>query len=460
MLGTLSVLLHETRRPERADAALLSNAASLAAIAIEQRQLAEQLAYQARFDSLTSLPNRFSLEESLQRAVSRSAGSGERVILAFVDLDRFKHVNDTFGHAGGDVLLREVAFRLSSALVNGEVLARMGGDEFCVLRIEAPGASTAGRPLPERILDALKAPFDLRGEEVFVAASVGVSVFPDDARDVVALQRHADAAMYAAKGLAGNGYRVFGPDVTLGGGERLRLENDLRRALARGELEIVYQPQVGRDGELRGAEALLRWNHPELGLVRPNRFIPVAEESGLILSIGLWVFDEVCSRLAAWKRDGIANVPVSVNLSPVHFSQADLAETLERILATHGVPASLLRLEVTESLLVKDVAATMALLSRLKALGLGPRRGRLRDRLFVAVVPAASPDRRAEDRPGIPSQPCPRRSTPAAGTRSSCRRWSRSATTSGSWWSPKGSRRPARSTSCGTPAAIACRASA
>ena len=371
VLGTLSVLLHETRRPERADAALLSNAASLAAIAIEQRQLAEQLAFQARFDSLTSLPNRFSLEESLKKAVSRSAGSGERVILAYVDLDRFKQVNDKFGHAGGDVLLREVAFRLSSALVDGDVLARMGGDEFCVLRIEAPGSSTAGRPLPERILDALKASFDLRGEEVFVGASVGVSVLPDDARDVVALQRHADAAMYAAKGLAGNGYRVFGPDVTLGGGERLRLENDLRRALARGELEIVYQPQVGRDGELMGAEALLRWNHPELGLVRPNRFIPVAEESGLILSIGLWVFEEVCSRLAAWKRDDVANVPVSLNLSPVQFSQADLAETLERILATHGVPASLLRLEVTESLLVKDVAATMTLLGRLKTLGLG-----------------------------------------------------------------------------------------
>ncbi len=371
VLGTLSVLLHETRRPERADAALLSNAASLAAIAIEQRQLAEQLAFQARFDSLTSLPNRFSLEESLQKAVSRSLGSGERVILAYVDLDRFKHVNDTFGHAGGDALLREVAFRLSSALVNGDVLARMGGDEFCVLRIEVPGTPTAGPSLPERLLDALKAPFDLRGEEVFVGASVGVSVFPDDAPDVVTLQRHADAAMYAAKGLAGNGYRVFGPDVTLGGGERLRLENDLRRALARGELEIVYQPQMDRDGELMGAEALLRWNHPELGLVRPNRFIPIAEESGLILSIGLWVFEEVCSRLAAWKRDGVANVPVSLNLSPIQFLQADLAETLERILATHGVPASLLRLEVTESLLVKDVAATMAVLGRLKTLGLG-----------------------------------------------------------------------------------------
>ncbi|HEX2757061.1 MAG TPA: GGDEF domain-containing phosphodiesterase, partial [Thermoanaerobaculia bacterium] len=238
------------------------------------------------------------------------------------------------------------------------------------LRIEALGLSL-GRPLPERILDALKASFDLRGEEVFVGASVGVSVFPDDARDVVALQRHADAAMYAAKGLAGNGYRVYGPDVTLGGGERLRLENDLRRALERGELEIVYQPQVGRDGDLMGAEALLRWNHPELGLIRPNRFIPVAEESGLILSIGLWVFEEVCSRLAAWKRDGVLNVPVSLNLSPIQFSQADLAETLERILATHGVPASLLRLEVTESLLVKDVAATMALFGRLKTLGLG-----------------------------------------------------------------------------------------
>ncbi|HSB63890.1 MAG TPA: sensor domain-containing diguanylate cyclase, partial [Thermoanaerobaculia bacterium] len=155
VLGTLSVLLHETRRPERADAALLSNAASLAAIAIEQRQLAEQLAFQARYDSLTSLPNRFSLEESLQKAVSRCAGSGERVILAYVDLDRFKQVNDTFGHAGGDALLREVAFRLSSTLLNGDVLARMGGDEFCVLRIEASTAATATPSLPEQILDGL-----------------------------------------------------------------------------------------------------------------------------------------------------------------------------------------------------------------------------------------------------------------------------------------------------------------
>jgi EAL domain-containing protein (putative c-di-GMP-specific phosphodiesterase class I) len=177
--------------------------------------------------------------------------------------------------------------------------------------------------------------------------------------------------MYAAKGQAGNGYRVFGPDVILGGGERLRLENDLRRALVRGELEIVFQPQEDREGEVVGAEALLRWNHPELGPIRPNRFIPVAEESGLIQSIGLWVFEEVCSQLAAWRRDGVAVVPVSLNLSPVQFSQADLAETLERILVTHGVPASLLRLEVTESLLVKDVASTMALFGRLKALGLG-----------------------------------------------------------------------------------------
>ena len=371
VLGTLSVLLPEARRPERADTALLSNAASLAAIAIEQRQLAEQLAFQARFDSLTSLPNRLSFEESLHKAVSRAVTSGERVVLAYVDLDRFKQVNDTFGHAGGDVLLREIAFRLSSALVDGDVVARMGGDEFCVLRIEAPGLATAQNGLPERILETLRAPFDLRGDEVFVGASVGVSVFPDDARDVVALQRHADAAMYAAKGQAGNRFRVFGPGVTPGGGERLRLENDLRRALSRGELEVVYQPQVDREGELVGAEALLRWNHPELGLVRPNRFIPVAEESGLILSIGLWVFEEVCNRLAVWRRDGVAVVPVSINLSPVQFSQADLPETLERILGTHDVPASLLRLEVTESLLVKDVASTMALLGRLKALGLG-----------------------------------------------------------------------------------------
>ncbi|HEX7527692.1 MAG TPA: diguanylate cyclase, partial [Thermoanaerobaculia bacterium] len=336
VLGTLSVLLPEVRRPERADMALLSSAASLAAIAIEQRRLAEQLLFQARFDPLTNLPNRLSLEESLRSAVSRAAGSGACVLLAYVDLDRFKQVNDTFGHAGGDELLREVAFRLSSALADEDVLARMGGDEFCVLRVEMPGQAGRTGELPERLLEALKAPFELRGDEVFVGASIGVSVFPDDARDVVALQRHADAAMYAAKAMAGNRYRVFGPDVVLGGGERLRLENDLRRALARRELEIEYQPQVDRDGALVGAEALLRWNHPELGQVRPSRFIPVAEESGLIQSIGLWVFEEVCTRIAAWRREGIGAVPVSVNLSPVQFSQADLAETLERLLGKHG----------------------------------------------------------------------------------------------------------------------------
>lgn len=371
VLGTVSILLPEVRRPERADTSLLSNAASLAAIAIEQRQFAEQLLFQARFDSLTSLPNRLSLEESLRNAVSRAAGSGARVTLAYIDLDRFKQVNDTFGHAGGDELLHEVAFRLSGALADGDILARMGGDEFCVLRVETPGTAGQCGQLPERLLEALKAPFDLRGDEVFVGASIGVSVFPDDARDVVALQRHADAAMYTAKSMAGNGYRVFGPDVALGGGERLRLENDLRRAFTRGELEIVYQPQMDRDGALVGAEALLRWNHPELGPVRPSRFIPIAEESGLIQSIGLWVFEEVCTRIAAWRREGIGAVPVSVNLSPVQFSQADLAETLERLLGTHGVPGSFLRLEVTESLLVKDVPATMTLLGRLKALGLG-----------------------------------------------------------------------------------------
>ena len=371
VLGTLSVLLPEVRRPERADTALLSGAASLAAIAIEQRQLSEQLLFQARFDSLTSLPNRLSLEESLRAAVSRAAGNGSCVVLAYVDLDRFKQVNDTFGHAGGDELLREVAFRLSAALADGDVLARMGGDEFCVLRVEPPGVAGRGGELPEALLEALKAPFDLRGDEVFVGASVGVSVFPDDARDVVALQRHADAAMYAAKAMAGNGYRVFGPDVMMGGGERLRLENDLRRALTRGELEIVYQPQVDRVGALVGTEALLRWNHPELGPVRPSRFIPIAEESGLIQSIGLWAFEEVCTRIAAWRKEGIEAVPVSVNLSPVQFSQADLAETLERLLGKHGVPGSFLRLEVTESLLVRDVASTMTLLGRLKALGLG-----------------------------------------------------------------------------------------
>jgi diguanylate cyclase (GGDEF)-like protein len=371
VLGTLSVLLPDARRPSGPDAALLSGAASLAAIAIEQRQFSEQLAFQARFDWLTSLPNRLSFEASLQEAFSRASVSGERILLVSIDLDRFKQVNDTFGYAGGDELLREVAFRLSSALNEGDFLARVGGDEFCAIRVESQGRETPGIELSERLLETLKGSFDLRGDEVFVGASVGVSVYPDDAKDVVALQRHADAAMHAAKGQAGNGYRVFGPGVAVGGGDRLRLENDLHRALARGELETLLQPQADCDGDIVGAEALLRWNHPELGLIQPNRFIPIAEESGLILSIGLWVFEDVCRRFADWRRAGIRVVPISVNLSSLQFSQTDLVEALERILLAHDIPAWLVRLELTESLLVKDIASTMTLLGRLKALGLG-----------------------------------------------------------------------------------------
>ncbi|HVO50026.1 MAG TPA: EAL domain-containing protein [Thermoanaerobaculia bacterium] len=371
VFGTLSVLHTEAAAPGVADLALLENAARLAAIAIEQRQLAEQLAFQARYDRLTNLPNRLYLEEALGSAVSRAARRGERATLLFVDLDRFKRVNDTFGHAGGDALLTQVARRLTAAVADGDVVARMGGDEFCVLRV-GPAQEDADRgELSRIVLEALRAPFDILGEEVVVGASVGVSAFPDDAQDAMALRMHADAAMYAAKEEAGNCYHLFEPGQTFRGGDRLRLENDLRRAIAGGELSVEFQPQTSLDGLLRGAEALVRWRHPVLGEVRPSRFVPIAEESGLILDLGAWVFEEVCRRIGGWRRAGLSVAPISVNVSPVQFSRADLVQTIEASMASHGVPASLIRVELTESLLIKDAAATMTHLGRLKNLGVG-----------------------------------------------------------------------------------------
>jgi diguanylate cyclase (GGDEF)-like protein len=370
VFGTLSLLLPEPATPGIADVSLLTNAARLAAIAIEQRQLAEQLAFQARYDRLTNLPNRVYLEEALHQAVSRAARRDERVMLLFVDLDRFKRVNDIFGHAGGDALLAQVGLRLASTVGEGDLVARMGGDEFCVLHTSPPEGPTP-EELSRRLLDTFRAPFDLLGQEFVVGASVGVSVFPNDAHDAMALQMHADAAMYAAKEEAGSGYHVFDPSQTFRGGDRLRLENDLRRAIAGGELSLVFQPQTDLAGSLTGAEALMRWHHPVLGDVRPARFVPIAEESGLIEALGAWVLEEVCRQIAEWRKAGLGVVPVSVNVSPLQFSRSDLVQTVESSLSRHAVPASLVRLELTESLLIKDMPSTMALLGRLKGLGVG-----------------------------------------------------------------------------------------
>jgi diguanylate cyclase (GGDEF)-like protein len=371
VFGTISLLLPEPASPAVADLAFLENAARLAAIAIEQRQLSEQLAFQARHDPLTNLPNRLYLEEALRTAVSEAPRRGERATLLFVDLDRFKRVNDTFGHTGGDALLAQVARRLTAAVGEGDVVARMGGDEFCVLRVGSTATSPGHADLSRRLLEVLRAPFDILGEKVVVGASIGVSMFPDDAHDSMALQMHADAAMYAAKEEAGGGFHVFEPGQTFRGGDRLRLENDLRRAIAGGGLSLAFQPQTDTGGLLTGVEALVRWQHPVLGEVRPARFVPIAEESGLIRELGAWVFEDVCRRIAAWRQAGLPVVPVSVNVSPGQFSRADLVGTIETSLAAHGVPASLIRLELTEALLIKDAPATMTLLGQLKNLGVG-----------------------------------------------------------------------------------------
>ena len=392
--GTVSLFLPEPVAPDVGS--LLENAARLAAIAVEQRQLTDQLVpgplRPADEPAEPPVPRGGGAD-----AVSHAARRAERVTLLFVDLDRFKRVNDVFGHSGGDALHAGGAPSRRRG-GRGDLVARMGGDEFCVLRVR-PGALPV-TTLARRLLDALDAPFDIPGEEVVVGASVGVSMYPDDAHDAMALQMHADAAMYAAKQETGRACHLFQPGQTFRGGDRLRIDNDLRRAIAAGELRLAFQPQADLDGLLKGAEALVRWDHPVLGEVRPSRFVPIAEESGLVLELGRWVIEDVCRRLAAWRRAGLPAVPISVNVSPVQFAGPDLVHAVEASLAAHGVPANLIRLEVTETALIKDSAATMILLGRLKNLGVGLAVDDFGTG-YSSLVPAGPSDRRAEDRPGV-----------------------------------------------------------
>jgi diguanylate cyclase (GGDEF)-like protein/PAS domain S-box-containing protein len=338
---------------------------------ISQRKADEErIRFLASHDFLTGLPSRAALEPTLVRAIAAAAREGHRVALCFLDLDRFKNVNDTLGHHIGDQLLVEVSQRLQSVLRDGESVLRHGGDEFVVVVPEAGDraclASAAGR-----LLSALDEPFLLAGCEFSLSSSIGVAVYPEDGLDAETLLDRADMAMYRAKEEGRNAIEFFADGMAAPTSERLSLEHALRRALERGELALHYQPVVSAvDGHLIGAEALLRWTHPELGNIPPDRFIPLAEESGLILPIGNWVLDTLCGQLAAWRAEGRQMVPVAANISPLQFRRVDFVESVAAALRRHAVPASLLTLEVTESMVMRDVERAARQLDELKALGL------------------------------------------------------------------------------------------
>lgn len=334
----------------------------------EWRAFEAELAYQATHDALTGLPNRELYHDRLLQAMARAARQEHILALLFLDLDRFKFINDTLGHHIGDGLLQAVAERLKSGLRQEDTLARIGGDEFTLL-LPALQHVDGAVLVAQKVLDMLEQPFTIDGHELFVSASIGITFYPFDSDDAAVLVKNADTAMYAAKNLGGNNYQFYSARMNAKASSRLELERELRHALERDELLLHYHPQVNADnGRIVGVEALLRWVHPELGLVPPAEFIPIAEETGLIVSLSEWVLHTACAQGEAWRQAGLA-VLVAVNLSGRHLQQQGLPTSVARVLRETGFPPHLLDLELTEGAFMKEGSETVGVLQRLRDLG-------------------------------------------------------------------------------------------
>jgi diguanylate cyclase (GGDEF)-like protein/PAS domain S-box-containing protein len=329
----------------------------------------EQVRQLAYYDALTGLPNRVLLKDRVDQAISLAHRAGCETALLFVDLDYFKRVNDSLGHAVGDLLLVEVAARLRAAVRASDTVGRLGGDEFLLLLPYA--GPQAASSVAEKLIEALSQPFEVGGYSLTVTPTIGISLYPKDGCDYDTLLRAADAAMYKAKEAGRNAFLLFSPEMNEGPLQRLMLSNDLRQALKNGELELHYQPQLSLPGgRVLGAEALLRWRHPKQGMISPLKFVPVAEESGLIETIGAWVIEEACRQAAAWSAPGVAPLTVAVNCSARQFVAPEaLLNTVKQALAASGLPPQRLELEITESLIVKDINKTQWLLDQFRTLG-------------------------------------------------------------------------------------------
>jgi diguanylate cyclase (GGDEF)-like protein/PAS domain S-box-containing protein len=337
---------------------------------ITAQKLAEARAQHiAMHDGLTGLPNRRMFLQLLKGAVATSARYERRFAVLFVDLDRFKFINDTLGHEAGDTLLKEIAARFTAALRTSDVLARLGGDEFVILALEVADAEQAGA-VARKLLEAASKPIRLGGQDCRISASIGVALYPDDGIDEQMLMKNADIAMYVAKDDGKNTYQMFSTEINSQSMERLNIENGLRHALERQEFTLHYQAKLDLRGSgISGVEALLRWRSPELGDVSPSRFIPVAEESGIIVAIGRWVLRAACMQAVAWQAQGLPPIRVAVNISARQFGDVELLQDVERVLAESGLDPALLELEITEGMLIHDTGRAIAVMTAIKKLG-------------------------------------------------------------------------------------------
>ncbi len=344
------------------------------------KQAEEQIRRLAYYDPLTGLPNRLLFTEQLQKALAQAERHGRGIAIMFVDLDNFKRVNDTLGHKVGDELLRVASSRLAGTLRSHDsvtrnaaegshTIARLGGDEFIVLLtdIQRPADATA---VARRLVATLAEPVTVQGTEIFVGDSVGVAVYPEDGTDIDTLMKNADTAMYRAKEAGRGAFRFYDSSMNARALDRLVMETQLRRALQREEFVLHYQPRVDVDsGRIVGAEALIRWQHPEQGLMAPAEFIPLVEEVGLVIPIGEWAIHNACRQIAAWRAAGLGLLPVAVNLASTHLRERSLPGVVARAIAEHGVPPNCLEIEVTESLLLADSALSIEIARALDAMG-------------------------------------------------------------------------------------------
>ena len=336
---------------------------------ISERKRAEaHIQYLARHDALTGLPNRAFLGERLEGMLALARRHEAAAAILFIDLDNFKTVNDSLGHHAGDALLKEVAARIKAALRDADVIARLGGDEFLVALADlgAPGDATR---VATKLLAAISAAFVLEGQALYVTPSIGISLFPRDGTNVDELIRNADAAMYRAKASGRSNFQFYAPSLASGATAKLNKEATLREAIERGEFVMHYQPQVAlRDGRLTGIEALVRWLHPQHGLLAPAEFVPFAESRGLIIPIGRWVLREACRQMRLWRDDGLAMVPIGVNVAALQFQRDGLVGEIAQVLNESGLAAADLEIELTESCLMDDTAVAEKL-DALRALG-------------------------------------------------------------------------------------------
>jgi diguanylate cyclase (GGDEF)-like protein/PAS domain S-box-containing protein len=328
-----------------------------------------QLERLAHHDALTGLPNRLLFHARLEHALERTRREGGLLAILCFDLDHFKNINDSLGHPAGDRLLQAVTKRLLDSVRREDTVARLSGDEFTVLLEELRESKDAGI-VAEKALNVLAEPFNLDGHKAYVTASVGISLFPDDGRDVTTLLKNADSALYRAKEHGRNNYHFYTKDLTVAAFKRLTLESNLRRAVERGEFRLYYQPQVAlNDGHVVGAEALVRWQHPKLGLVLPTEFIPMTESTGLVVKLGEWVMRTACAQARAWQKEGLPPMRIAVNVSSVQVTRGGIITTVERVLQETGLDPQYMELEITEGLIMQQTHQTLTTLDELKAMG-------------------------------------------------------------------------------------------